>query len=128
MSPTNEPDPVRWGILGAGRIAEGAVLPALGKSPAARAHAIAARDRDRAVAMAGRCSVEKAYGSYDALLADPAVEVVYVALPNHLHVEYARKAAEAGKHVLVEKPVALTRAELVAFDGIDPRLRTGLSS
>ena len=123
MSPTNEPDPVRWGILGAGRIAEGAVLPALGKSPAARAHAIAARDRDRAVAMAGRCSVEKAYGSYDALLADPAVEVVYVALPNHLHVEYARKAAKAGKHVLVEKPVALTRAELVAFDGVDPRLR-----
>jgi predicted dehydrogenase len=78
---------------------------------------------DRAVAMAERCGIAKAYGSYDALLADSEIEVVYVALPNHLHVEWARKAADAGKHVLIEKPAALTRADLAALDGVDPGLR-----
>jgi predicted dehydrogenase len=116
-------DPVRWGILGAARIAEGAILPGLGNSPAAEAHAIAARDKDRAIAMAERCGVAKAYGSYEALVADPDVEVVYVALPNHLHVEWARRAVDAGKHVLIEKPAGLTRADLAGLDGIDPGLK-----
>lgn len=123
MAPAIEPKAVKWGILGAGRIAEGAIIPGLRNSTACEAHAIAARDKDRAAAMAERCGIAKAYGSYDALLADPEVEVVYVALPNHLHVEWARKAADAGKHVLIEKPAALTRADLAALDGVDPGLR-----
>jgi predicted dehydrogenase len=123
MAPAIEPRAVRWGILGAGRIAEGAIIPGLHSSAACEVHAIAARDKDRAVAMAERCGIAKAYGSYDALLADPELEVVYVALPNHLHVEWARKAADAGKHVLIEKPAALTRADLAALDGVDQGLR-----
>jgi predicted dehydrogenase len=118
-------DPVRWGILGAARIAEGAILPGLHNSPACAPHAIAARDEDRARAMAERGGVARAYGSYQALLADPEVEVVYVALPNHLHVEWARRAADAGKHVLIEKPAALARADLAALDRVDPRLKVG---
>ncbi|HRM74727.1 MAG TPA: Gfo/Idh/MocA family oxidoreductase, partial [Paracoccus sp. (in: a-proteobacteria)] len=107
--------PVRWGILGAARIADGAILPGIGKSPWARAHAIAARDPGRAQAMADRHGITRAYGSYDALLADPEVEAVYVALPNHLHVEWTRKAADAGKHVLCEKPAAMNAGELAAL-------------
>ncbi len=115
--------PVRWGILGAARIADGAILPGIGKSPWARAHAIAARDPGRAQAMADRHGITRAYGSYDALLADPEVEAVYVALPNHLHVEWTRKAADAGKHVLCEKPAAMNAGELAALAGIDPALK-----
>ena len=115
--------PVRWGILGAARIADGAILPGIGKSPWARAHAIAARDPGRAQAMADRHGITRAYGSYDALLADPEVEAVYVALPNHLHVEWTRKAADAGKHVLCEKPAAMNAGELAALTGVDPALR-----
>jgi len=73
--------------------------------------------------MAGRLGLPRAYGSYEDLLLDPDIEAVYVALPNHLHVEWARKAADAGKHVLIEKPIALTRADLAALDGIDPGLK-----
>lgn len=116
-------EPVRWGILGAARIAEGAVLPGMVKSPDCAPVALAARDETRARVMADRFGIARAYGSYDALLADPEVEAVYVALPNHLHVEWVAKAAAAGKHVLVEKPIALTRADLAALDGLDPELK-----
>lgn len=116
-------EPVRWGILGAARIAEGAVLPGMVKSPVCAPVALAARDETRARAMADTFGIARAYGSYDALIADPEVEAVYVALPNHLHVEWVAKAAAAGKHVLVEKPIALTRADLAALDGIDPDLK-----
>ena len=115
--------PVRWGILGAARIAEGAVLPGMMRSRYCAPVAIAARDANRASAMADKFDLSRSYGSYDALLADPEVEAVYVALPNHLHVEWARRAANAGKHVLVEKPIALTAKELAALDGVRPDLR-----
>lgn len=115
--------PVRWGILGAARIADGAILPGISKSPACTALAIGARDLDRAQAMATRHGIPRAYGSYEEVLADPEVEAVYIALPNHLHVEWARKAADAGKHVLIEKPAAMRGAELAALEGLDPRLR-----
>jgi predicted dehydrogenase len=116
-------EPVRWGVLGAARIAEGAVLPGMTRSRTCAPLAVAARDATRADAMAEKFGLPRSYGSYDALLADPEVEAVYVALPNHLHVEWARRAAEAGKHVLVEKPIALTAADLAAFDGVDPDLK-----
>ncbi|MBE7210355.1 MAG: Gfo/Idh/MocA family oxidoreductase [Gluconacetobacter diazotrophicus] len=116
-------DAVRWGILGAARIADGAVIPALRRSVAGTPVAIAARDPERARVMAARHGIPTAHDSYEALLADPAVEAVYIALPNHLHVEWVRRAAEAGKHVLVEKPIALHGAELSALDGIDPAIR-----
>jgi len=116
-------EPVRWGILGAARIADGAILPALKNSPTCLPWAVAARDADRARAMAERHSVPRSYGSYDALLADPDVEAIYIALPNHLHIEWARKAADAGKHVLIEKPAAMRADEFSALDRVDPALR-----
>ncbi|WP_172329208.1 Gfo/Idh/MocA family protein [Mangrovicoccus sp. HB161399] len=115
--------PVRWGILGAARIADGAVIPGMVASADCAPHAIAARDHCRAQAMAEKHGIPKAYGSYEALLADPEVEAVYVALPNHLHVDWARKAADAGKHVLIEKPAAMRAGDLAALEGIDPALK-----
>lgn len=116
-------NPVRFGILGAGRIAEGATLPAMTNSDACAPVAIADYDHARARAVADKFNIPKVYKSNDEVIADPEVEVVYVALPNHLHVEWAAKAAHAGKHVLVEKPIALKRKDLDAFDGVDPKLR-----
>lgn len=115
--------PVRWGILGAARIAEGAIIPGLVRSPWCAPLAIGARSRERARAMADRHGVARPYGSYEEVLADPDVEAVYIALPNHLHVEWTRKAADAGKHVLCEKPAAMTAAELDLLEGIDPALK-----
>jgi len=114
---TSENNPVRWGILGAARIADGAILPGIAQSTNTKAVAIAARDVSRAQAMADKYGIAQAYGSYDALLADANVEVVYIALPNHLHVEWAQKALQAGKHVLCEKPAAMNRAELEQLRG-----------
>lgn len=120
----NEPfEPLRWGLLGAARIAEGAVLPGMVRSPYCAPVALASRAAGRARAMAEKFGLARWYDSYDALLADPEVEAVYIALPNHLHVEWAVRAAAAGKHVLVEKPIALTAAQLAAFDTVSPRLR-----
>ncbi|MFV0383434.1 Gfo/Idh/MocA family protein, partial [Paracoccus sp. (in: a-proteobacteria)] len=116
-------DPVRWGILGAARIADGAVIPGMVKSAIAAPQAIAARDLSRAQAMADRHGIARAYGSYDELLADRQVEAVYIALPNHLHVEWARRAADAGKHVLIEKPGAMRAADYAAMQGVDPALK-----
>jgi len=116
-------EPVRWGVLGAARIAESAVLPGMVRSPYCTALAIGARDAGRAKAMAEKFGTPKAYAGYEALLKDPDVEAVYVALPNHLHVEWARRAADAGKHVLIEKPAALTAKELTVFDGVSPSLK-----
>lgn len=120
---TQDIDPVRWGVLGAARIAEGATLPAMVNSPHCAPIAVAARDGARAQAMADKFGLPKAYAGYDALLADPEIEAVYIALPNHLHIDWARRAAEAGKHVLVEKPIALRAADLDGLAGIDPGLR-----
>lgn len=105
-------EPVRWGVLGvSGLVGRRAVLPALRQSATADLIAIASRDRERAQAEAARFSARRAYGSYAELLADPEVEAVYIPLPNSLHLDWTIKAAEAGKHVLCEKPLACTAAE-----------------
>ncbi len=96
-----------WGVLSTARIGLQKVIPAMQKGRYTRIVAIASRDAVRAREAAGRLKIPKAHGSYEALLADPDVEAVYIPLPNHLHVEWSIKALEAGKHVLCEKPVGL---------------------
>jgi predicted dehydrogenase len=100
-----------WGLLGTARINR-MVIPALRVSPGNRLVAVASRDALKAAAYAREWGIERAYGSYEALLDDPAVDVVYVPLPNHLHAEWTIRAARAGKHVLCEKPLALSEAEV----------------
>ncbi len=104
--------PVRWGILSTSSFAEKKFLPGLRRSSGIDVVAVASRDRARSQDFAERNGIARAYGSYDELLADPDVEVVYNPLPNDLHVEWTRRAAEAGKHVLCEKPMAMEAAEL----------------
>jgi xylose dehydrogenase (NAD/NADP) len=105
---------LRWGILGPGRIAP-RVVRAVAGSPRSTLAAVASRDRDRAAAFAGRHGIPRAYGSYEALLAAPDVDVVYIALPNHLHAPWTIRALEAGKHVLCEKPLATSVEEVDAI-------------
>jgi len=100
-----------WGVLGAGFIANRAMIPAIQQSSNARVLALASRDEQRGREAAQRYGIERVYSDYEALLADPDVQVVYIALPNSLHREWAIRAAYAGKHVLCEKPLALNVAE-----------------
>jgi predicted dehydrogenase len=102
---------VRWGVLGVARIAVNKVAPALQRGSDSTVAAIASRSLAKAQEAAAQLGIPKAYGSYEELLADPDVEAVYNPLPNHLHVPWSVRAAEAGKHVLCEKPVALNAAE-----------------
>ena len=92
-----------------------AVLPALQRSPTATLTAIASRDAGRAAAEAKRFKASRSYGAYQALLDDPEVEAVYIPLPNGLHREWTIRAAEAGKHVLCEKPLACNAEEAMAM-------------
>jgi xylose dehydrogenase (NAD/NADP) len=91
------------------------VIPPLRVSPGNRLRAVASRAADRAAAYAREWGIERAYGSYEELLEDAEIDAVYVPLPNHLHAEWAVRAARAGKHVLCEKPLALTVAEVDAM-------------
>src|SRR4051812_11326209 len=91
---------VRWGILGCGSIASSTIAPAMRWSEDAELLAIGSRNPERAAAKATELLAPRAYGSYEALLADPDVEAVYLGLPNGEHVRWAISAAEAGKHVL----------------------------
>lgn len=102
---------VRWGVLGCADIAVEKVIPAMQASRLSPVHGIASRSAERAAATAARLGIEMSYGSYEALLADPAIEAVYIPLPNHLHAEWTMAAAAAGKHVLCEKPLAMSSAE-----------------
>jgi len=102
---------VRWGVLGVAKIAATKVIPAMQKGEWSEITAIASRDIGKARGAAERLGVGKAYGSYEELLADPDVEAVYNPLPNHLHVPWSTRAARARKHVLCEKPVAMSVAE-----------------
>ena len=102
---------VRWGILGAASIATRKVIPAMQNGKWSEIIAIASRDMRKAKQAARALGIPKAYGSYEALLADPEIEAIYNPLPNHLHVPWSIKAAEAGKHVLCEKPISITAAE-----------------
>jgi len=103
--------PVAWGVLGVAKIATAKVIPAMQQGTLSHVAAIASRDAGRAAAAAASLGIPKSYGSYEALLADPEIEAVYIPLPNHLHVPWAVKAMQAGKHVLCEKPIALTADE-----------------
>jgi predicted dehydrogenase len=103
-----------WGILGTARINQ-MLIPPLQSSRLNRIWAIASRDQSRAEAYAREWSIPRAYGSYEDLLADPQIQVVYISLPNSLHAEWTIKAAYAGKHVLCEKPLALDVIEVDAI-------------
>jgi predicted dehydrogenase len=104
-------DPVRFGVISTAKIGITKVIAGMQRSRHCRIEAIASRDLGRARAAAEALGIAKAYGSYAELLADPAIEAVYNPLPNHLHVPLSIEAAAAGKHVLCEKPIALTAAE-----------------
>jgi predicted dehydrogenase len=102
---------IRWGILGVAKIATAKVIPAMQKASNVEVAAIASRDLSKARAAAEELGIPQAYGSYEELLQDPAIDAIYNPLPNHLHVPWSIRAAEAGKHVLCEKPIALSVAE-----------------
>ncbi len=103
--------PVVWGVLSTARIGIQHVIPAMRASPLVELRAIASRSLSAAEGAARSLGIAQAYGSYEELLADPAIEAIYNPLPNHLHVPLTLQAAAAGKHVLCEKPVALSAAE-----------------
>lgn len=102
---------LHWGLLSTARINR-ALIPPLRVSPRNRLLAVGSRSQASAEAYAREWDIPKAHGSYEALLADPEIDVLYNSLPNHLHKEWTIKAVEAGKHVLCEKPIGLTPAEV----------------
>jgi predicted dehydrogenase len=114
----------QWGVLGTAGIAMRKVIPAMQRGASSSVIAIASRDRARAQEAARALGLRKAYGSYEDLLADPDIDAIYNPLPNHLHVPWTVRAADAGKHVLCEKPVALSADE--ARQLIEVRDRTGV--
>jgi predicted dehydrogenase len=115
---------LRLGVLGVSTFATKRMIPAMQKAQDITVAAIASRTRDKCDRAASELSIAKAYGSYEELLADREIDAVYIPLPNHLHVPYAIKAAEAGKHVLCEKPIALNAAQ--ARELVAVRDRTGV--
>src|SRR5712692_7737958 len=118
------PEKVRWGILSTARIGTVKVIPAMQRGALSQVTAIASRDIGKAQKVAGELGIPKAYGSYEELLADRDIDVIYNPLPNHLHVPWSIRAAEAGKHVLCEKPISMTVAECRTL--IEARDRTGV--
>src|SRR5436309_5291611 len=102
---------VRWGVLSTATIGTGQVIPAMQQGTYCEIRAIASRSPEKAQVAAAQLGIPKAYGSYEELLADPNIDAIYNPLPNHLHVPWSIKALEAGKHVLCEKPVAMTSTE-----------------
>ena len=115
---------VCWGVLGAADIALKKVIPAMQRGDWSEVVAIASRDSAKAAQAARALGIPKAYGCYEDLLADPDIEAVYNPLPNHLHVPWTVRAAEAGKHVLCEKSIALDAAEARSL--LDAQARTGV--
>jgi predicted dehydrogenase len=116
--------PVRWGILGAAHFARVHMAPAIHASFGAELAALATSDPAKAEGFRSFCPSLRLHSSYDALLADPEIDAVYIPLPNHLHVEWTLKALAAGKHVLTEKPIALQAQEIDTI--IAARDRSGL--
>ena len=102
---------LRWGILSTANIATEKVIPGIRRAARNEIAAIASRDGETARQVAVQLAIPRAHASYEALLADPDVDAVYIPLPNHLHAEWSIAAARAGKHVLCEKPLALTAAD-----------------
>jgi predicted dehydrogenase len=114
---------VSWGVFGVAKIGVEKVIPAMQRGALSRIDAIASRDIARAKSAAASLGIAKAYGSYEELLADPAIEAIYNPLPNELHVPWTIRALEAGKHVLCEKPIALDAAEAETL--VAARARSG---
>ncbi|WP_435006714.1 Gfo/Idh/MocA family protein [Tundrisphaera lichenicola] len=104
-------DKIRWGILSTAKIGVGKVIPAMQKGMYSEVVAIASRSDSKAREAAESLGIARAYGSYEALLADPEIDAIYNPLPNDQHVPWSIQALEAGKHVLCEKPIALSAAE-----------------
>ena len=102
---------VKWGVLGTANIARGCTIPGMKIAEHCELYAIAGRNKDKAEAFKEEFGFEKAYGSYDELIADPEVEAVYIPLPNDLHLKWVLAALENKKHVLCEKPLALNADE-----------------
>lgn len=119
-------DQIRWGIIGTAKIGVHKVIPAMQNSKFCRIDAIASRILKNAQVVADNLSIPKAYGSYQELLGDANIDAIYNPLPNHLHIPWSIKALEANKHVLCEKPIALTPIEgqkLVDFARTKPHLK-----
>jgi predicted dehydrogenase len=116
---------LRWGVLGVARIATVKVIPGMQRSAFCEIAAIASRSLAKAEEAAGALNIPKAYGSYEEMLADPAIDAIYNPLPNHMHVPWSIRAAEAGKHVLCEKPLGMNTAEVREL--IAARDRTGVT-
>jgi predicted dehydrogenase len=106
---------LRWGILSTANIAVEKVIPGMRSAKRAEVLGIASRDRGRADSTARQLGIPRAYGSYEELLGDPDIDAVYIPLPNHLHAQWAIAAARAGKHVLCEKPLAMSAADAQAI-------------
>jgi len=115
---------LRWGVLSTANIGLKKVLPAMQQGKNTEIVAIASRDLAKARQAAAELNIPTAYGSYEELLADPNIDAIYNPLPNQFHVPWTIKAAEAGKHVLCEKPISLTVAEAKTL--IEVRNRTGV--
>ncbi|EMR04414.1 Gfo/Idh/MocA family protein [Cesiribacter andamanensis] len=115
---------LNWGVLGAAKIAREKVIPSMAHHPDFQVLGLASRSLEKAKATAAALGILKAYGSYEELIADPDIHIIYNPLPNHLHVEYTLKCIEAGKHVLCEKPIALTAADVEKL--IEARNRKGV--
>jgi predicted dehydrogenase len=103
---------LNWGILGVAKIAVEKVIPAMAGSDDFQVLGIASRHLEKAKEAAQKLGIPKAYGSYEALIADPDIDIIYNPLPNHMHTEWTLKCIAAGKHVLCEKPLALSSAEV----------------
>ncbi len=115
---------VRWGVLSTANIGLKKVIPGMQRGDSTAVTAIASRSLDAAKKAADSLGIAKAYGSYEELLADPEIDAVYNPLPNQLHVPWTIKAAEAGKHVLCEKPISMTVSEAEKLVAV--RARTGV--
>lgn len=115
---------LRWGVLSTAAIGMKKVLPGMQKGQFTSVDAIASRDLKKAREAADKLGIPRAYGSYEDLLADPEIDAIYNPLPNQMHVPWTIKAAEAGKHVLCEKPLSLTVAEAESLLAV--RARTGV--
>jgi predicted dehydrogenase len=116
---------LRWGVLGVAKIATAKVIPAMQRGELTEITAIASRRSERAEEAALELGIPKAYGSYEEMLADPDIDAVYNPLPNHLHVPWSIRAAEAGKHVLCEKPIGMNVRETLEL--MAARDRTGVT-
>lgn len=112
MSATTTSTKLNWCILSTAKIARTKVIPALQKSNSVQVYGIASRDSAKAQRVAQELNIPKAYDSYEALLADPDIQVVYIPLPNDQHIEWTKKALQADKHVLCEKPIGLNSTEV----------------